>query len=374
MRKHASVLILPLFLTMLFAQGAEAAIGAVRVTPTLAYPAAFTFAPNGSLFYGERFTGEIHIFNPSTSSDSLFFKIPNVPGQSSTMLRSLQLSPLHAAGGEQGLLGLALHPDYPSTPYVYAFVTREFSGVHRNQILRITNSSGTGTNMQVLFTIQAAQYHNGGRILFGPDRNLYVVIGDNTRAENAQDLGSRYGKVLRMTAGGNVPSGNPFAGSYVWAYGIRNSFGLAFDPATGNLWETENGPDCNDELNRILTGRNHGWGPSWTCSSPPDPPRNTNQDGPSPVLPKRWYGTPIAPTGVAFCATCSLGSSSEGRLFFGAWNTGQIRRVTLDSSRVGVASQEVVYTHGEGVLSIERAPSGRLYFSDDDAIHRLVTG
>jgi glucose/arabinose dehydrogenase len=140
------------------------------------------------------------------------------------------------------------------------------------------------------------------------------------------------------------------------------------------LWETENGPSCNDELNRITAGRNYGWGPSNTCDTPPDPPRNTNQDGANPVQPLRWYSPTIAPTGAAFCTRCGLGSASNGKLLFGAYNTGEIRRIKLTSDRLSVASQQVVYDHDGGVLSVERAPNGRLYFSDEGAIYRLALG
>jgi glucose/arabinose dehydrogenase len=333
-----------------------ATITAESVATGLSFPAGFTFALDGRIFYGERFTGEVRIFNPATSSDQLFFTIPNL-----------------VTGGEQGLLGIALDPDYPTTPYVYASVTRSESGVGKVEIVRMTDSGGTGSDMAVIFIAgNSESNHNGGRLLFGPDDNLYFVVGEKGNPRLAQRLGNRGGKVHRITAGGAVPSDNPFADRPVFAYGIRNSFGLAFDPATGRLWESENGPACNDELNRIVRGRNYGWGPSETCGTPPSPPKNTNQDGPNPVGPRRFYTPTIAPTGVVFCSSCGLGTESEGRLFFGAWNTGEIRRVTLNDTRRSVSSQSVVYTHDSGVLSMERGPDGALYFSDSDAIFRLA--
>lgn len=335
--------------------GFEAAIVARPVATDLDFPAAFTFARDGRLFYGERFSGEIRIFDPSTSSDSLFFTIPRL-----------------STGGEKGLLGLALHPNYPSNRYVYAFATRNVSGSARNQILRITDAGGNGTTMKVLFSERAVNYHNGGRILFGSDGKLYAVIGDRGDPANAQALSNRTGKVLRMTAWGSVPADNPFSGNYAFAYGIRNSFGFDFDPQTGRLWETENGPECNDEVNLVARGRNYGWGPSWTCSSPPAPPTNTNRDGPNPVLPKRWYGDPPALTGAAFCSACGLGPESEGALFYGAWNTGEIKRATLGPRRGAIVSEMTAYAHGSGILSVETGPGGALYFSDSTAIYRLA--
>lgn len=336
---------------------AAGGIGARPVATGLAFPAAFTFGRGGRVWYGERLTGEIRILNPKTGQDRLFFTIPDVVAQ-----------------GEQGLLGLALHPDYPATPHVFAFATREIKGTPRNQILRITGSGGRGTDMRVIFTSSpaAGRIHNGGRILFGPDGMLYAVIGESGNPANSQDLGNTAGKVLRMTPAGRVPQDNPFSESLVFAFGIRNSFGFAFDPQTGRLWETDNGPECNDELNLIRAGGNYGWGPSETCATPPEPPANTNRDGPSPILPKRWYNPVIAPTGAAFCSGCRLGRAAEGRLFFGAYATGEIRKVTLWPKRGGVKAQTVVYEHPEGILSVEVGPGGRLFFSDADAIYRLV--
>jgi aldose sugar dehydrogenase len=327
-----------------------------EVIGNLDFPAGFTFAPNGDVFYGDRYDGDIHIWHHVDKSKTDFFTVPNV-----------------VINGEQGLLGIALDPNYPSTPYVYAYATRDVSGVEHDQIVRITDSGGTGSGMTVIFSASttAGTYHDGGRILFGLDGKLYAVMGEAHGAANAQELGNPAGKVLRMNPSGSVPTDNPFNGSRIWSYGLRNSFGFDFDPQTGNLWETENGPSCNDELNRIVKGGNFGWGPNATCSTPPAPPKNTNRDGPNPILPKRFYTPTIAPTGMAFCDRCDLGARSNGTFFFGAHNTGDIRRVTLKDNRRGVASQEIVYTHPDGIVSMETGIDGRLYFSDSGGIWRL---
>ena len=337
--------------------GTPAAIGAVPVATGLAWPAGFTFAPDGRIFYGERFTGEIRIYDPSTGSNTLFFTISNISTQ-----------------GEQGLLGIALPPQFATTrPYVFAYATRTTPSGLRNQIVRIKDVSGTGTSPKIIFSSDtvAGAYHDGGRILFGPDGNLFVVVGEGHDSSNSQDLTNNAGKILRMNGNGQAPPDNPHPPSLIWSYGHRNSFGMAFDPVTGRLWETENGPDCNDELNRIVKGGNFGWGPKETCDG--QAPQNTNNSGPTPrILPKRFYTPTIAPTGTVFCHGCRLGSASKDRLFFGAFNTSQIRRVTLTSSRLGVASQEVVFTNDKGVLSMERGPKGGIYFSDPNGIFKLV--
>ena len=143
------------------------------------------------------------------------------------------------------------------------------------------------------------------------------------------------GKVMRLNADGTVPSDNPRAGSPIIGYGIRNSFGFTFDPQNGHLWrpKTARNATTRSTSSPRLKLTNFGWGPSQTCSSPPPAPRNTNQDGPSPVLPKLNFPYPPALTGAAFCDQCGL--SSAGQLFFGDFNTGKIHRATLTSDRTG---------------------------------------
>lgn len=333
-----------------------ALLDAELVQGGLAFPAAFTFDPSGRIFYAERFSGEIRILDLGAATDTLFATVPDLLTE-----------------GERGLLGIALHSAYPAKPWVYVYATRSVGGVARNQILRYRDRNGTGTRRIPIFTADtvAAHVHNGGRILFSPGGRLFAVIGDGASAANSQLLTNTAGKVLRMDGSGNALPGNPF-GNLIWAYGIRNSFGMAVDPENGLLWETENGPACNDELNLVLNGRNYGWGPSQTCTTPPDPPQNTNQDGPDPVLPKAYFTPTVAPTGAAFCDGCGLDPDSEGRMFFGLFNPDQIQRATLTPNRRGIASIVTAYSHSSGILGVERGTDGALYFSDAAGIYRLV--
>jgi glucose/arabinose dehydrogenase len=331
-------------------------IEAEPVAEGLENSAFFTFAPDGRIFYAERLSGEIRILDLVTGSDTLFFTVSDLMQQ-----------------GERGLLGLTLHPRYPTSPFVYAYATRRVNGVARNQILAVRDSGGIGTQPRVIFTsnVTPALNHNGGRILFGPDDRLYAAIGDAGRSANSQDFTKAAGKILRMTALGGIPPDNPFPGSRVFAYGIRNSIGFAFDPSTGIIWESDNGPSCNDEINRIEPGQGYGWGPSWTCSEPPPAPKNTNQDGPSPRLPLAWFTPNVAPTGAAFCSGCDL-SGMEGSLLYGAFLTGNLNQVVLTADRMGIQSITTVYTHPGSILSIESGPDGRLYFSTGAGIFRLI--
>ena len=135
---------------------------------------------------------------------------------------------------------------------------------------------------------------------------------------------------------------------------------------------TDNGPECNDEIDLVapLRLQNFGWGPSATCGSPPAAPRNTNQDGPSPVLPKYFFSMPPGLTGAAFCRQCGL--ASNGQLLFGDFNNGIIHRAKLTSGRTGIASQAPLYDHPDSVISVE-APlhGGPIYFSTRTNLFRL---
>ena len=319
-------------------------------------PVAFTFAPNGRIFYVEKESGQIRLANPATDSDRLFYDMPGVNGE-----------------GERGMLGIALHPAYPERPFVYVYATRSTDGSLKNQILRLTNRSGNGRDRRTIFSTPASSdpYHNGGRILFGPDNELYAIVGEGHRPASAQDLSNPRGKILRMTPLGKRPGDNPIPRSKIFAYGIRNSFGFAFDPVTDELWETENGPGCNDEVNHIaIGGRNYGWGARQSCGSLPTP-RDTNNSGPRPrIMPELWFTDPVGITGMTFCDGCGL-TGSEGDLFFGDVVYGQIRRVPLDAGRDTVDGIGSVVFDTGNVLSLETGPGGAIYFSDFSGIYRL---
>jgi glucose/arabinose dehydrogenase len=349
-------------------RAALAADARVIEVAQLANPVGFTFTPNGRVVYLERESGEVRFLSPRTGVDRLFFRIGGVNSD-----------------GERGALGVALHPAWPSQPFVYVYVTRAF-GDHplQNQLVRIRDSGGRGTGMKVLLRspIGARSNHNGGRIRFGPDGKLYVVIGDGGEdPSTAQDLSGDEprGKILRLNPNGSVPATNPIADNPLWSYGHRNSIGFAFDPQTGSLWETENGPDCNDEVNLVVEGGNAGWGSSQQCGIDTTP-LDTNRDGPDPKqLPAWWFEQTIAITGAAFCDGCGLGPSYEGDLLFGCANgnckatVGPLGRFDLNGARDALSAPAKIRTGFAGpVYSMEVAPNGRIWFSDYRGIYRLA--
>lgn len=163
--------------------------------------------------------------------------------------------PQAEANGEGGLLGLAISPTFATDRLVYIY----YSTPTENRIVRLTYEDGRiGPPDPVVTGIPSATFHDGGRIIFGPDGMLYAGTGDATTGPLAQDLGSLGGKILRMTPEGEPAPGNPFPGSLVYSYGHRNVQGLAFD-SKGRLWAAEHGEDRWDELNLIRPGGNYGW-------------------------------------------------------------------------------------------------------------------
>lgn len=159
--------------------------------------------------------------------------------------------PQAAPDGEGGLLGIALDP---SGTWLYAYVTTETD----NRVIRVPLDDPSAAAEDILTGIPKAGIHNGGRIAFGPDGDLYVATGDAGQPDLAQDPASLGGKILRVDPEGGVPEDNPFPASPVWSLGHRNVQGLAFD-SQGRLWATEFGSKDADELNLIEPGANYGW-------------------------------------------------------------------------------------------------------------------
>jgi len=160
--------------------------------------------------------------------------------------------------GEGGLLGIAVHPDFEENNYLYVYQTVDRDSVE-NTVRRYEvdfDSMALRSEKVIIDGIPSDRFHNGGRIAFGPDEQLYVTTGDSTDSELAQDRDSLAGKILRLTDDGGVPPDNPFANE-VYSYGHRNPQGLAWHGS--QLWVTEHGPDARDELNLVEAGANYGW-------------------------------------------------------------------------------------------------------------------
>jgi glucose/arabinose dehydrogenase len=194
-------------------------------------------------------------------------------------------------------------------------------------------------------------YHNGGDLVFGGDGKLYVAVGEVHESARAQDPNDLGGKVLRLNPDGSIPSDDPFGpANPALSMGHRNSFGLCVDPSTGVLWETENGPGSDDEVNRIEPGGNYGW------------PDQLGPGGePTFIDPVLDFPTTIVPTG---CAVW------RGDLYVGAYGTGLLYRLSLPAA--DSAHADVVGDLGAGITDLQVGPDGDLYIATFDAIRKLA--
>jgi glucose/arabinose dehydrogenase len=200
-------------------------------------PWGMSWLPDGSMLVGER--------------DS--FKVYTVV-QSGTRRQVGTVPNVVTTGGEGGLLGIAVDPNWSTNHFIYLYHTSSAD----NRIVRMTFDGSALSGYRVLVTgIQKNKFHNGGRLAFGPDGFLYATTGDAEQGNLAQDRNSLNGKILRMRTDGTAAPGNPF-GNLVYSYGHRNVQGIAWDSA-GRLWEAELGNSKFDELNLIQPGLNYGW-------------------------------------------------------------------------------------------------------------------
>jgi glucose/arabinose dehydrogenase len=327
-----------------------------------AWPIALDWTPDGRLFFTERFTGQLRVINADGT---------------------LQADPVWtfpvSTEGERGLLGVAVSPDYAETGYIYVYYTRvpgDGYSVPVNRIVRITENDGQGADPLVMLNVPLTTnnlWHQGGNIHFGPDGMLYLAIGEYYQASLAQDVNAIPGKINRFQVVGDtlVPApNNPFPESAAWAYGLRNTFDFDFDPYITDdlrIFATDNGPDCDDELNLILRGGNYGWRPGYPCDA-----RNPQNAGR--YLYPLWYTNPTeAPTGVAIY-TGEQFPQWQGQVFFCMWNTGKMRRAILDSSRTIVREVHEVDLQGQPCqIEVQDGPDGTLYYTNRFGIFRLVS-
>ena len=348
--------------------GSPAATGA-SATPKvdtfakgLTAPWAIAFAPDGRIFITER-PGRIRII------------------ENGQLLADPWMTVEVTEMGESGLLGIALDPGFAQNRFAYiAYTYKGADGKPLNRLARVREDTATkkGVPDKVLMdAVLAAGNHDGGRVKIGPDGKLYWGMGEAGQRTLSQDPVGPSGKILRLNLDGTIPADNPTPGSAVYAIGLRNPQGLAWQPGTNRLYATDHGPSgengcCRDELNFIEPGKNYGW---------PLITGDQKRDGLiSPVL---QSGDGVwAPSGMTFV---TKGPWAGSILFTALRGTG-LMKVQIDSAiPTKVNANEMLFTNQFGRLrDVAEGPDGTLYVltsnkdgrgrpgPDDDRVLRLV--
>jgi aldose sugar dehydrogenase len=279
-----------------------------------------------------------------------------------------------ATESERGLLGIDVAKHSNGITYVFLYYTESGGGKTgddateginptANVLYRYELINNHLINPKLLLKLPAipGPNHDGGKVLVGPDKNVYVVIGDlrshRTQSQNVVNgppVDNTSG-ILRVTQDGNVvqnaPLGDTSSLNLYYAYGIRNSFGIDFDPMTGKLWDTENGPNYGDEINFVEKGFNSGWAQVMGIWSPKGKIGSENAGKVNLHLSDSlvnfegkgkyrkpafiWFQT-VAPTALKFFNSTKLGKQYQNDLFVGDYNNGNIYDFKLNGNRTGL--------------------------------------
>ncbi|MDF2193732.1 PQQ-dependent sugar dehydrogenase [Paraflavitalea sp. CAU 1676] len=309
------------------------------LTESLSQPWEIVWGPDNFIWMTER-GGRVSRVNPESGAVSPLLTISDVRAQ-----------------GEGGLLGLALHPSFGSTPQVFVAYNYQAGAAYREKIVRFTYSGNTLTDpVTLLDNLAASGNHNGCRLLIVGDK-LFITTGDASEQDLSQNSGSLNGKVLRINLDGSIPGDNPIGGSAIWSIGHRNAQGLVF--AHNRLFSSEHGPDSDDEINIIEKGRNYGWptvkgvcegGEQSFCSA-----NNVKE----PI--KIWTPT-IAPSGMEYYEHDLLPQWKHS-LLVATLKHSRLLQLKLNGSHDGIAETNEFFANKYGRLrDLCIAPDGRVFF------------
>ncbi|MDX1567085.1 MAG: PQQ-dependent sugar dehydrogenase [Longimicrobiales bacterium] len=307
------------------------------VARDLQVPWEIRFLPSGDLLVTERPGRVVRL-----TSDGETVRTDPVPGVVSV--------------SESGLMGMALDPDFGDNRRLYLCYTTGSRDDLSNRVDRFEyGPDGLSSGTPILRGLEGAPFHDGCRLEFGPDGFLYVTMGDAGSPEDAQDVESLNGKILKVDTDGNPAPQNPF-GNPVHTYGHRNPQGLAFD-GSGRLWSTEHGPSGlssgYDEVNLVIRGNNYGWPEIRGAETAPEMVGPAIQSG---------GGTTWAPAGAAWNA---------GSLYFGGLRGEALYQLEIPAGAISPTAPSApdlsVVPHFQGdygrIRAVRMGPDGLLYFS-----------
>jgi len=303
----------------------------------------FDWDPTGDIWLISKL-GKIEVLHVGDPAPIVVAQLPNV-----------------SSDGEEGLVGLAIDPDFLSNHFIYFYVTDAGPPVH-NKVIRAQVSGNTLLNITTLLEgpeLMSIMHMSGG-MRFGPDGMLYVTMGDNFQFSPAQDKGSLLGKLLRIERDGSIPSDNPFvsdpnARPEIWALGFRNAWRFMFQPVTGNLFLGDVGDTTWEELDLILKGQNYGW-PLVEGPAPPGVAGMTY-----PIYSYNHNGTGAAIIGGDFMNTLNFPAQYNGNFFFADYALKLVYRMQLDANNLPT-SVEPFATNLPFITHVRVGPDGALYY------------
>ena len=326
-------------------------------------PWAMTFLPDGRLLVTQK-SGELKLFDPATKATGDISGVPKVDH-----------------GGQGGFGDVVLHPQFANNGLVYLSYAEAGDGdtrgcaVARGKLTLDANGGGALSDVQVIWRQVPKVSGNGHyahRIAFGPDGMLWISSGDRQKFDPAQDMTSNMGKLVRLNDDGSVPADNPFAdqgevASQVWALGLRNPLGIAFD-GDGTLWEIEMGPAGGDEFNLIERGGNYGYpivsnGDHY--DGRPIPDHDTRPEFIKPLI--TW--TPvISPSSLVFYGG-DVFPQWTGDAFIGGLSSQSLVRVEIDGRQAREAER---FDMGQRIREVEQGPDGAIWLLEDGGNARLL--
>ena len=339
----------------------ETEAGGIRVETVasgLARPWALAFLPDGRMLVTER-PGNLRILDAGNRLSKPLAGVPEV-----------------AAGGQGGLLDVAIDPDFQSNRRVYFSFAEPGDGGASTAVARGILAEDGLEDVEVVFRQEpkvGGGNHFGSRLAFRGDGTLFVTMGDRFKFDPAQDPSNHIGAIARINPDGSVPDDNPFVGDNtarpeIWSYGHRNVQGAALNPETGELWAHEHGPRGGDEVNIARAGENYGWplvsmGEHYDGRPIPRP-----ETRPQFAEAIHYWVPSIAPSGMAFY-TGGLFPAWRGDILVGALVAQSLVRLSLDGETV---TNEERIDLGARIRDVEQGPDGAVYVVTDAADGRIL--
>jgi glucose/arabinose dehydrogenase len=340
-------------------------LSVTTVTAHLVHPWSLAFLPDGRMLVTER-PGRMRIVGKDGKASAPLPGVPKVYARS-----------------QAGLMDVILARDFAQSHRIYFCYADDVRGGSEIAVAHARFDDGASPRLQDVTKIYEQKGPPGNRLNIGcriveaADGNLFVTLGDHFSAkEDAQKLDNTIGKIIRITPDGKAPADNPFVHKQgalpeIWAYGVRNPEGLAFNPATGQLWEQEHGPMGGDEINIIEKGANYGWPVVSFGVNYDGTPVGTGKQHHAGMTDPVWHWTPsIAPSGMAFY-TGGLIPAWKGSLFNGALKFELLSRLTIRNGRP-VSEERLLHGLNWRIRDVREGPDGALYLLTDEDDGRIL--